>query len=549
MSKNLMPLETFCNFENIYGDTKVYLKQPLNGTWKDYSWKEVGQEARKLAAAIRKMDLPEKSCIGLISKNCAHWIITDLAIWMSGHISVPLYPTLTTGSIDQIVDHSEAKLLFVGKLDEWDSQLNGLKSDIKRVHFPFWENKDCESWESFVGDCAPLMDFSFPKPDDVATIIYTSGTTGMPKGVVHTFDSISFPAREALGELGFCSTDRFISYLPLSHIAERLLIEIGALYGAGTVFFAESLDTFKDNLQEASPTVFLAVPRIWLKFQQGILAKVPQKKLNTLLSIPILGGLIKKKIRKQLGLNDVRVPITGAAPIAADLLKWFSKLDINVMEVYGMTENFGLATFNFPGRVKFGSVGESWSNGEVKIDNNGEILTKSAATMKGYYKEEGKTKEVLGDDGWLRTGDKGEFDDYGYLKITGRVKDLFKTSKGKYVAPNPIEKHFTMSEVIEQVCVVGAGLPAPFAITVLSEIGMVKKEDELKNIMSALLLDVNNKVEHYERLSKVVVLKDEWSTETGILTPTMKIKRNVLEKKYEIDIERWDSLKESVVFN
>ncbi len=546
MTENQLPLDRFLELEATQPN-KVYLRQPYNGKWITYTWREVGQEARKLAHAIKAMDLPEKSNIALMSKNCAHWIITDLAIWMSGHISVPLYPTLTTESINQILEHSESKLFFVGKLDDWASQRDGL-IDVPRIDFSFWRNEGCTSWKEFIGTQTPLENVHHAAPDDIATIIYTSGTTGMPKGVVHTHASVAWPAREALVQVGL-NQERFISYLPLSHVAERLLIEMGSIFCAGEVYFAESLDTFKDNLVEASPTVFLAVPRIWTKFQLGILAKLPQKKLNTLLSIPIIKGLIQKKIKKGLGLSECKTALTGAAPISADLLEFFKKLDIEIMEVYGMTENFCVATFNFPGTIKFGSVGVNWNKGEVKIDDNGEILTRSAATMVGYYKEPGKTAEVLTDDGWLRTGDKGKLTDSGHLYITGRVKDLFKTSKGKYVAPNPIEKMFAINEDIEQVCVMGSGMPQPFAIVTLSEIGQAKSQEQVQERLQGLLNKINSQVEHYEALSKIIVANDEWTPESGILTPTMKIKRNEVEKKYEPHVTAWHDKKETVLFN
>ena len=546
MTENQLPLERFLELEATQPN-KVYLRQPYNGKWITYTWREVGQEARKLAHAIKAMDLPEKSNIALMSKNCAHWIITDLAIWMAGHISVPLYPTLTTESINQILEHSESKLFFVGKMDDWAGQKNGLV-DVPRIDFPFWHNEGCTSWKEFIGTQTPLEEVHNADANDIATIIYTSGTTGMPKGVVHTHASLAWPAREALVQVGL-DQERFISYLPLSHVAERLLIEMGSIFCAGEVYFAESLDTFKDNLVEASPTVFLAVPRIWTKFQLGILAKLPAKKLNILLSIPVIKGLIQKKIKKGLGLSQCKIALTGAAPISADLLHFFKKLDIEIMEVYGMTENFCVATFNFPGQIKFGSVGVNWDKGEIKIDDNGEILTKSPATMVGYYKEPGKTAEVITEDGWLRTGDKGKFTDSGHLYITGRVKDLFKTSKGKYVAPNPIEKMFAINEDVEQVCVMGAGMPQPFAIVTLSEIGQAKSREEVLERLQGLLKTINGKVEHWEALSKIIVANDEWTPESGILTPTMKIKRNEVEKKYEPHVTAWHDKKESVLFN
>jgi long-subunit acyl-CoA synthetase (AMP-forming) len=449
---------------------------------------------------------------------------------MSGHISVPLYPTLSTNSINQILEHSESKLFFVGKLDDWESQKDGLVN-IPRVNFPHWINSDCTSWKEFVGSQKALDVVDTPDPEDIATIIYTSGTTGMPKGVVHSHHSLSWPANEALYEFGL-KNERFFSYLPLSHIAERLLIEMGSLYSEGEIYFAESLDSFPENLKYAKPTIFLAVPRIWTKFEQGILKKMNSKKLKTLLKIPFLNNVIRKKIKAGLGLDQCKVPLTGAAPISKDLLFWFKDLGIEILEVYGMTENFGVATANFPGKVHLGSVGQTWRHGEIRIDDNGEILTKSPATMKGYYKEKDKTDEVLSSDGWLRTGDKGRFDNDGRLFITGRVKDLFKTSKGKYIAPAPIESKISSDENIEQVCVLGSGLPQPVAIVTLSDMGQTKTEAEIKLHFESLLEAVNNKLEGYERLSNIVITYSPWTPESGVLTPTLKIKRNVVENQY-----------------
>jgi long-subunit acyl-CoA synthetase (AMP-forming) len=541
MSELLLPLDYFYHFEKNQSD-RVYLKQPLKGQWIDLTWGEVGREARKLAHAIKNMNLPEKSNIAILSKNCAHWVITDLAIWMAGHVSVPLYPTLNADSINYILEHSEAKLIFVGKLDEWMVQKSGVPETLKKVHYPHWRNEGSESWESFIGDLSPLQQTSVPKKEDLCTIIYTSGTTGNPKGVVHTFNSASTHIRQALTKLTLTSSDRFFSYLPLSHVAERLLVEMGSIYSGGTVYFAESLDSFKDNLVFAQPTVFLAVPRIWLKFQQGILGKIPQKKLSLLLSIPLINLLIKKKLKKALGLNKVRYPVTGAAAISKEILEWFDKIGIPILEAYGMTENFGVSNLNLPEAKRYGTVGKPFKpNTEVKISEDGEILAKSEAIMLGYYKDPDKTKEMIDTQGWLHTGDKGEFDQDGFLKVTGRVKDAFKTTKGKYVTPTKIEGLFEMCEVIEHVCVMGSGLPAPIAVVILNESGKKMEKESIHLHLKTTLDHVNKTVENYEVLSHVVVIQDEWSVANGILTPTLKLKRNVVEKKYSQDLITWSN--------
>lgn len=539
MNNNVLPLQSFLQFEQSAKD-KVYLKQPYQGKWIDFTWGEVGKQARTLAAAIKKMDLPERSCIAILSKNCAHWMITDLAIWMAGHISVPIYPTLNAESINYILEHCEAKLAFIGKLDDWTPQRPGIPEGVKMVQFPYWDNADCTSWEEFTNGHEPLAEVYDCKEDDLSTIIYTSGTTGKPKGVMHTFKSSSSHIKQAMTKLHLDGNDRFFSYLPLSHVAERLLVEMGSLYSGGTIYFAESLDTFKDNLAFCKPTVFLAVPRIWLKFQQGILHSMPQKKLNFLLKIPILNNIIRKKIQAALGLDQYRFCITGAAAISKELLEWFDKLGIKILEAYGMTENFGVSNLALPGATRYGTVGKVFTpKTEVKISEAGEVLARSDANMVGYYKNEEKTKEAIDSEGWLHTGDQGEFDKDGFLKITGRMKDAFKTSKGKYVTPTKVEGHFEMCEFVEQVCVMGTGLPQPVALVVLSEIGLKATQEQVNQEMSEMINHVNSVVDNFERLSHVIIVKDEWSIDTGLVTPTLKLKRNIVEQKYSPLLDKW----------
>ncbi len=548
MSNDLLPLEQFYKLETEAKD-RVYMHQPIDGKWLTYTWGQVGQEARKLASAINKLNLPANSKIALISKNCAHWLITDLAIWMAGHISIPLYPTLNGDTIQEIIEHSESKLLFVGKLDEWDLQKDYVKKDIPLINFPYWDNDGCESWDSFLGDATPMQENRKIKSSDIATYIYTSGTTGKCKGVVHTFESMAFPVIEAKKMMKINENDRFLSYLPLSHVAERLLVELGGLYSGGQIYFAESLTTFPQNLQYCSPTIFLGVPRIWSKFQMGILTKMPQSKLDFLFKIPILSSFIKGKIRKKLGLNDTRMAITGAAPISKELLIWWDKLGVSIQEVYGMTENFAYATINYPGKVKFGTIGQAWPRCEVRTSESGEIETKSPANMVEYYKEPEKTADCLTADNWIKTGDLGEFDKDGYLSITGRVKDLFKTAKGKYIAPAHIEGFFEMNENIELVCVIGSGLPAPLALVTLSENAQNIDKNELASELSKFKEYVNSKIEKFENIKKIVVVNDEWSVHSNILTPTLKIKRNIVETKYRPFEDKWINESSDILFH
>jgi long-chain acyl-CoA synthetase len=531
----LSPLEMLYKWEQ-EKPNEIYLSQPIEGVWHNWTWKEVAENVRKMAAYIKTLNMPQGSKIALLSKNCAHWMMTDMAIMMSGYVSVPLYPNLNAASLEKILKHSEAKLLFVGKLDDYASMKPGVPADLPCITFPFY-SEDYPKWNDVTKDITPIQENIIRDAQDLATIIYTSGTTGDPKGVMHKFFNFSFATTHA-SETLHLNNESFFSYLPLCHIAERLLVQMGSLYSGGKVYFAESLDTFAANLSEASPTVFLGVPRIWTKFQQGILTKLPQNKLNILLSIPIISTLIKKKIKKGLGLNKATNVFTGAAPTPVALIKWFARLGINIQEAYAMTENTCYSHVSLQNKIKIGFVGQALPFCDVKLSDRKEILIKHDALMDGYYKDEQETNKTI-IDGWLHTGDEGSIDKDGFLKITGRVKDLFKTSKGKYVAPSPIEMKLSANKNIEQVCVVGIGVPQPIAIVVLSERGRLKSREDLINSLTTTLQVVNPKLEGHEKLHNIIIVKEDWTVENELLTPTMKIKRNAIEKIYQSNYVSW----------
>ena len=533
--KYLSPLEMMYKWEEEKSD-KVYLSQPIDGVCNNWTYNEVMDEVRKMASYINSLNLEEKSKIAILSKNCAHWIMSDLAIMMSGHVSVPLYPNLSAETLNKILIHSETKLMFVGKLDGFSKMQSGIPEDISCITYPFY-SEDYPKWDEVTKGLDPLMENVIRDDNELATIIYTSGTTGDPKGVMHKFYNFSFATTNAVNALAL-ENDSFFSYLPLCHIAERLLVQMGSIYTGGKVSFAENLETFADNLSTASPTVFLGVPRIWTKFQQGILTKLPQKKLNILLSIPFVSSLIKKKIQKGLGLSKARNIFTGAAPTPAPLISWFARLGIHIQEAYAMTENTCYSHVSFRDNIKIGSVGQALPYCEVKLSDENEILIKHDALMDGYYKEEGQTNETI-KNGWLHTGDEGEIDENRFLTITGRVKDIFKTSKGKYVAPSPIEMKLSANKNIEQVCVVGDGVPQPLALITLSEIGLSKQKEDLIKSLEKTLKIVNTKLDAHEILHNIVVVNEDWNIENKLLTPTMKIKRNSIEKKYQEHYSTW----------
>ena len=543
--KYLSPLEMMYKWEEEKGN-EVFLSQPINSIWHDWTWEEVMLEVRKMAAYIKSLNLEKKSKIAILSKNCAHWIMSDLAIMMSGHISVPLYPNLSAKILNKILIHSETKMMFVGKLDDFEKMKSGIPSDVNCVTYPFY-SQDYPKWNDLIRDVSPLQENVIRDDNELATIIYTSGTTGDPKGVMHKFYNFSFATTNAVNALPL-KDESFFSYLPLSHIAERLLIEMGSIYCGGKVSFAESLDTFAQNLSYSQPSVFLGVPRIWTKFQQGILAKLPQKKLNILLSIPIISSLIKKKIQKGLGLSKARNVFTGAAPTPAALIRWFESLGIIIQEAYAMTENTCYSHVSFREKIKIGSVGQALPLCDVKLSDQNEIMIKHDALMDGYYKDEDQTNDTI-KNGWLYTGDEGEIDSEGFLKITGRVKDIFKTSKGKYVAPSPIELKLSANKNIEQVCIVGTEIPQPIALVILSDRGREKTKEDLISSLEKTLEVVNPKLEKHEKIHNIIIVKEEWTIENNLLTPTMKIKRNAIEKIYRINYQEWYDSSKRIVFS
>lgn len=517
---------------------RIFLRQPINGEYKTYTWAEVNDQARRLAAALLAQGLEKGDRVAILAKNCAEWFITDYAIQLASLISVPLYPTQTPESLEYVLKHSNSKVLIIGKLDDAKEMEPGIPANIIRIAMPYEMVIPTEyKWDELLAKATPLTISPIQPMDDLMTIIYTSGTTGNPKGVMHTYRSFSSGAQNATQTLKINKDDRYLSFLPLSHIAERFMVLGCSTYGCSDVSFVESIDTFADNLQTTRPTLLFSVPRLWQKFQQTVTAKLPQEKLDKLLRIPLISSLIRNKIKKGMGLNKSRILISGASPIALNLLQWYKDIGIEINEGYGMTENLAYGpSLNLPGAVKIGTVGSiaAMPNTEVKITAEGEIITRSPSLMSGYYLEPEKTAETIRD-GWLHTGDKGEIDDEGYLTITGRIKDVFKTSKGKFVQPCKIEGLLQHNNLIEQVCVAGSGEPQPICLielTAAAQQTLPNNRQAIEESIRATFNHVNQQVEHHEMLDRCFIIADSWTPENGLLTPTMKIKRNIVEKHY-----------------
>ena len=518
---------------------KPFLKQPFGDLWENYTWEQVGNMARKLSTGLKSMGLPEKSHIGLVSKNCREWIIADLAISMSGHISVPFFPTLKSYEIEKLLDFGDVGVLFVGKLENWEEMKKGVRDDMPIIAFPHYKDhskvSEGKQWHDFINEFdAQTEDFK-PKLKDIWTIIFTSGTTGDPKGVVLTYETLYNTKRITEDgnplKVDFSGNNDFISYMPLNHIFERVVIEHSAFRFGGTISFVESLETFGQNLNDVKPTAFQGVPRIYSKFQEKILMKMSQKKLSTLLKIPIISYIIKKKLRAALGMSRVRSLVTGAAAMPLELLDWYKSIGIYITNGYGMTENCATCTNLNPYQpLGRGSVGKATSGVDLKISEQGEILMRGPFTLICYYKNEEITKETLRD-GWLYTGDKGYIDDDGFLYITGRVKDMFKTSKGKYIEPGVLEAYFGNINDFSQLCVVGLSCDQPLLLAVPSELA-IKNKDSVSEKLAKVLEEVNEKLDNYKKISKIILVKEDWVPENGMTTPTLKIKRAKIDEKF-----------------
>ncbi len=546
------PLAAFYQREQQLAD-RICFVQPLSADEVvELSWADVGRQIRSIAAYLRSLELEPGSNIALLSANTAWWIMADIAIWMAGHCSVPLFPVLGAASIRRILEHSEAKLIFVGKLADWDAMRVGVPDDIPMICLPLAPHSaraQLARWEDIIESTPPLTESPDVNIEDVATIIYTSGTTGMPKGVMHSFRNMAAVGTLA-GEMYEVSRDdRKLSYLPLAHVAERAAVEVNQLYYGYTVFFNHSLETFADDLRRARPTIFFAVPRIWTKLQQRVLEKLDAVRLQHLLEDPATSESTRCALLGALGLDELRIGISGAAPLSTSLINWFKELGIDILEGYAMSENFAYGYTTRSGMARTGYVGTPCPYVESRLSDKGEVLLKSPATMLGYFKEAQLTADAFDKEGFLRTGDKGDIDSDGRLRITGRLKEIFKTSKGKFVAPAPIEDQLLRNLWLEHACVVGAGLPQAMALVVLSEAGREQlSTEELANSLTQTLNQVNQSIDKHENLSHIVVVNSSWDIASGLMTPTLKIKRAVLESRYQERIEQWSSCRSLVIF-
>lgn len=549
------PLDGLYRWEREQPDA-IYLTQPVGDEVYSYTWAEVADQVRRMAMHLQSCNFPPGSRVALLSKNCAHWFMANLAIWMAGHVCVPIYPSIREDAVRHILTHSDASFLFLGPLDTWDAIRGGIPAQLPIVTFPGAQKRqECERaclWNDVVISTPQMPSQSSVRDGRLAAIFYTSGTTGLPKGVMLSFTSYAVSATLLNQIMPFGPSDRMLSYLPIAHAFEAAVVFTASLRYGFHVYFNESLDTFSKDLQRARPTIFHSVPRLWVKFQLSVLQKLSSSELNAMLQAPDTTESTRHQILKQLGLHETRLAITGSAPLAPAVLQWYRALGLELLEGYGMTEDFAYSHFSRPGRTRVGYVGEPMAGVDRRIADSGEVQIKSPARLMGYYKDEGKNREAFTEDGFFKTGDLGEIDDNGRLRITGRVKELFKTSKGKYVAPAPIENKFHHSKV-EAVCVTGPNLPQPIGLVMLSadaRQALIAPSDfaVLEFELQALLARVNADLDPHEKLQFIVIVRGQWTIANGFLTATMKIKRDTIEQHYAPCFDAWSKLNRTLVW-
>lgn len=473
--------------------------------------------------------------ISILGKNRAHWAMCDLAVLRSGNILAPVFTTMPPATFQYAMEFTDIQLLFVGEAGNWDEVKALIPEGVKVVSLPGVDLEDADyTFVEFLGLGAGTPLIPHPDQDAPCTIVFTSGTTGMPKGVVHSLRTLDAFVSTVCDFAG--PQSRFFSYLPLAHLGDRAATVFQATQTGGRLTFNEGLESFTADMIAASPTFLMGVPRIWEKLLQGVLIKSGIDASTLVQKLTEAGGAeLAAQIRAGLGLQNIDFLTAATAPTPNATKEWYARLGMPLHDVYGQTE---LCPITCSPAATDGSagVGPACPGYAVKIAESGEIFGRGPATALGYYNNPEKTTETFVD-GWVRTGDKGWFDDNGNLHITGRVQDTFKTSKGKYVAPVPIENSFSRSAFVEQQCLYGFGLIQPVMLCTLAETApedSATLEQELANVTR----NINDKLEPHERIAGIIICKTGWSVESGILTHTMKVKRDIVADVYKADIDK-----------
>ncbi|MCS7054363.1 MAG: long-chain fatty acid--CoA ligase [Ignavibacterium sp.] len=575
--------------------TKPLMKHKVEGKYIPISYDEFREQTENFAYGLASLGVKSSDKVAIISENRPEWVYSDMAILSLGAIDVPLYPSLTADSVEFIINNSESKGIIVSNKLQLTKFLK-IRDNCKSIEFIVVLNeKDFnpevkglftfqqiqELGKKFKKENPDLLKDSIEKvkPEDICTIIYTSGTTGEPKGVVLTHNNILSNVRAALEVFPIGKDDVFLSFLPLCHIFERMAGYYTAFSSGGTICYAESIETVAQNLLEIRPTIMTTVPRLFERIHSKIMKNVesqPEKKqkifhwaievgkeyqkARKLKKVPfslaakhkIADKLVFKKLRERTG-GRLRFFISGGAALSKDLGEFFEAVGILIIEGYGLTESSPVIAANRLDDYKFGTVGKPFPGVEVKIAPDGEILAKGPNIMQGYYKNPKETEATI-KDGWLYTGDIGEFDSEGFLKITDRKKHLFKTSAGKYIAPTPIENLFLASKYIDQFVLIGDRRMFLTALIVpdfealkeyadsnnikYNDVADLIKDERINKFLENELNQMQRTLANYERVRKFALLDRPFSIETGEITPSLKIRRKYIEERYRDLIER-----------
>lgn len=542
-------LEAFFRQEQLHPD-KAWLIQPLaDGATLELTWRQAGDQARRLAGWLQQQNLPERSAIAIISKNCAHWIISDLAIWMAGHVSVPLPPTLPDDAIRQTLEHAAVRVIIIGKLDEWQRVRSGLPVGIPWVGMPMAEtDEQLLDWQELQNNSEPLLQTVARDASELATIMYSAGATGLPKGCMLSFASMHFAATNFLRLFLVTDQDRVLSYLPLSHVVERQFIEMQSLLSGMTIYFVQSRATFIDDLRRARPTLFLGTPAIWQQLRQGAMRRAQHRILDTALKIPLLGKRVAIGMLEQQGLDQLRFGVSSGDVAPAELLEWYHRIGLRLFEIYGLTENCGYSHVGRPGRLRPSWCGLPNPGVECHLGEHQEVLVRSQANMLGYYRDPERTARMLDGQGFMRTGDRGEIDQDGFLRLSGRITDLFHTAEERQIVPQPLEHRLLAHGFVQYACVLGDGLPLPLALLTLTEQAQATARHEVERELESLLHVLNKPLPRAERLSCLVVVNDEWSADSGYVTGAMQLRRGMISARYQERLGDWSVCGSTIVW-
>jgi long-chain acyl-CoA synthetase len=575
-----------------HGD-RVALRHKEQGLWRDISWNRYFQKARAISLALMEMGLEKGDCVAIIGDNCPQWVLADMGIQCAAGVSVGIYATNAWQQVQYIIEHCRARFFFVENEEQLDKWLHSREALTTLQKVIVWDTEGLRGFEDpLVMDFEALLArgqelaeqnarqfecrMASVTPDDLAVLIYTSGTTGPPKGAMLTHANVTWMARAVAQTNAVYETDEILSFLPLCHIFERLFSVFIHVTHAYTVNFVERPDTVTDNMMEVSPTLGYAVPRIWEKYYSAVtirmsdatwfkrlvfryaLAAGQKRAARQMACLPVSTGLrllyllahwiVFRKLKERLGFERTRVAYSGAAPISPEVLQFFQAIGINLIEGYGQTEATGVTTLSPIGGTKSGYVGVPLCDTELRIAPDGEILVRSPGVFAGYYGNPEETREAL-TDGWLHTGDVGEIDADGYLKITDRKKDIIVTAGGKNITPQYIENKLKASIYINDAVVIGDRRKFLSALIIIDEENVIKFAQDHKVAFSTYqdltqseaittLIDqevqkVNATLARVEHLRKFTIIPKKLYEEDGEVTPTMKVKRKTINATFK----------------